>query len=142
VAALARVMRKLHADRALEIVADSAADHSFAGEREDLDEMLGNLVDNACAWARRRVAVASRRDDAPGWLILTVDDDGPGLPADRREAVLMPGVRLDESVPGTGLGLTVVHDLARLYGGDLTLEDSPLGGLRARLRLPMARDGE
>jgi signal transduction histidine kinase len=141
VAALARVMRKLHADRALEIVADSAADHSFAGEREDLDEMLGNLVDNACAWARRRVAVASRLDDAPGWLILTVDDDGPGLPADRREAVLMPGVRLDESVPGTGLGLTVVHDLARLYGGDLTLEDSPLGGLRARLRLPMARDG-
>lgn len=148
-AALARVMTKLHAARALTITADAPPDLRFAGEREDLDETLGNLVDNACVWARSTVVIAARpaSDDSPpgppdgpshAWLIVTVDDDGPGLPADRRAAVLMPGVRLDERVPGTGLGLAVTRDLARLYGGDLELSDSPLGGLRARLRLPRA----
>ncbi len=134
VAALVRVMGKLHAPAALTLTADIAPNQIFAGEREDLDEMLGNLVDNACAWARQRVAIAGQAEG--DWLCLTIDDDGPGLPEERREAVLMPGVRLDESVPGTGLGLTVVRDLARLYGGDLRLTDSPLGGLRAELRLP------
>ncbi|PWC32003.1 ATP-binding protein [Azospirillum sp. TSO22-1] len=71
-------------------------------------------------------------------LALTVDDDGPGLPVGRREAVLAPGVRLDESTPGSGLGLAVVRDVARLYGGDVRLTDSPLGGLRAELSLPQA----
>lgn len=136
VTALVRVMNRLHAPAALELSADVPPAHAFAGEREDLDEMLGNLIDNACAWARRRVAVACRAEAAG--LVVTVDDDGPGLPEDRREAVLLPGVRLDESVPGTGLGLTVVRDLARLYGGDLRLAASPLGGLRAELRLPAA----
>jgi len=136
VTALVRVMNKLHAPAALELTADVSPGHVFAGEREDLDEMLGNLIDNACAWARHRVAVACRAEAAG--LVVTIDDDGPGLPEDRREAVLLPGVRLDESVPGTGLGLTVVRDLARLYGGDLRLTASPLGGLRAELRLPAA----
>ncbi len=148
-AALARVMSKLHAARALAITADAPPDLRFAGEREDLDETLGNLVDNACVWARSTVVIAARPasdgpepnppdSPSPEWLVVTVDDDGPGLPADRRAAVLMPGVRLDERVPGTGLGLAVTRDLARLYGGDLELLDSPLGGLRARLRLPRA----
>ncbi|WP_448189203.1 sensor histidine kinase [Azospirillum sp. sgz301742] len=137
VCALARVVQKLHAAAALEITLDVTPDHVFAGEREDLDEMLGNLVDNACKWARHRIAIASRVD-ADGMLSITIDDDGLGLPEERRDAVLSPGVRLDESVPGTGLGLAVVRDLARLYGGDVRLEDSPLGGLRAELRLPSA----
>jgi len=136
-ATLARVMRTLHAAADLDIAVDVAPEHVFAGEREDLDEMLGNLVDNACKWARRRVVIASR-SEAGGMLTLTVDDDGPGLPEERREAVLRPGVRLDESVPGAGLGLAVVRDLARLYGGDARLQASPLGGLRVALRLPSA----
>jgi signal transduction histidine kinase len=137
VAALARVMRKLHSDKGLEIRADVANGLLFAGEREDLDEMLGNLLDNACKWARGRVDVTGRVEDG-GMLSITLDDDGPGLPDDCREAALEPGVRLDESTPGTGLGLAVVRDVARLYGGDIQLGASPLGGLRATLRLPAA----
>ncbi len=142
VAALARVMRKLHAAKALDIRVDTADGLLFAGEREDLDEMLGNLLDNACKWARGRVDVTGRvemgRMEDGGMLSITLDDDGPGLPDNCREAVLEPGVRLDESTPGTGLGLAVVRDVARLYGGDVQLGASPLGGLRATLRLPAA----
>jgi len=141
VAALARAMRKLHAGEDLEIVVDVPADLVFAGDREDLDEMLGNLVDNACKWARRRVCIAASRDSG-GMLRVAVDDDGPGLPPDRRAAALHPGIRLDETVPGSGLGLAVVRDLAGLYGGSLRLSDSLMGGLCAELRLPRARSAE
>ncbi|CAO3357259.1 ATP-binding protein [Azospirillum palustre] len=137
VAALARVMRKLHAAAGVDIAVDAPAGLLFAGEREDLDEMLGNLLDNACKWARGRVGVTCRAE-AGGMLSVTLDDDGPGLPGDSRDAALEPGVRLDESMPGTGLGLAVVRDVARLYGGDIRLDASPLGGLRAVLRLPAA----
>lgn len=137
-AALGRVLEKLNAGSGLRVAITAPPDHVFAGEREDLDEMLGNLMENACKWARGRIEVSSR--DAPdGMLALAVDDDGPGLPAGRREAVLAPGVRLDESTPGAGLGLAVVRDVARLYGGDIRLTESPLGGLRAELLLPRAR---
>ncbi|KAA0592374.1 signal transduction histidine kinase [Azospirillum lipoferum] len=137
VAALVRVMRKLHAQAGLDINVDAPAGLLFAGEREDLDEMLGNLLDNACKWARGRVEVTCRAEGG-GMLSLVLDDDGPGLPDDCRETALEPGVRLDESMPGTGLGLAVVRDVARLYGGDVRLDASPLGGLRAVLRLPAA----
>ena len=138
--ALARVLETLNADSGLPVAVAIPPDHVFAGEREDLDEMLGNLMENACKWARGRVEVSSRAG-SDGMLVVTVDDDGPGLPAGRREAVLAPGVRLDESTPGTGLGLAVVRDVARLYGGDVRLTDSPLGGLRAALSLPQAGHG-
>ncbi|PWC36047.1 sensor histidine kinase [Azospirillum sp. TSO35-2] len=137
VSALARVMRKLHSPAMLDIRVDAAPEHVFAGEREDLDEMLGNLVDNACKWARRRVDITTRID-ADGMLSIIIDDDGPGLPDHCRDAALEPGVRLDESTPGTGLGLAVVRDVARLYGGGIHLAESPLGGLRATVRLPSA----
>ncbi|MGA1857934.1 ATP-binding protein [Azospirillum sp. 11R-A] len=137
VAALARVMRKLHAASAPEIRIDVPAGLLFAGEREDLDEMLGNLLDNACKWARGRIEVTCRAETGD-MLSVTLDDDGPGLPGDSSDAALEPGVRLDESMPGTGLGLAVVRDVARLYGGDVRLDASPLGGLRAVLRLPAA----
>ena len=136
-AALGRVMGKLHDDGRVSITVRVPREHVFAGERADLDEMLGNLMDNACKWAKARVEVTSRLE-AGGMLAVSVDDDGPGLPADRRDAVLAPGVRLDESTPGTGLGLAVVRDVARLYGGDVRLLDSPLGGLRVDLVLPVA----
>lgn len=136
--ALARVMEKLQGGNGRVIVTVRVPrEHVFAGEREDLDEMLGNLLDNAMTWAGSRVEVASRLE-AGGMLAVVVEDDGPGLPADRRDAVLAPGVRLDESTPGSGLGLAVVRDVARLYGGDLRLGDSSLGGLRVELVLPAA----
>ena len=96
--------------------------------------MLGNLLDNACKWAAHRVEVQAHADG--DLLTITLDDDGPGLVAERRDAVLQRGVRADEQVPGSGLGLAIVDDLARLYGGQVALQDSPLGGLRAALTLP------
>ena len=131
---LARALLRLHAERGIAIDADVAGDHTFRGQREDLDEMLGNLVDNACKWARTRVAVASAARD--GRVVITVDDDGPGLEASMREHVLQRGVRADEAAPGSGLGLAIVRDIAELYGGSIALDASPLGGLRATLTLP------
>jgi signal transduction histidine kinase len=110
------------------------ADHAVRCQREDLDEMLGNLLDNACKWARARVAIASARQDSA--VVITVEDDGPGLAASMREAVLQRGVRADEAAPGSGLGLAIVRDLAELYGGSIALDASSAGGLRARLVLP------
>jgi len=132
-ASLARTLQRLHADRvAIDVNVDAA--HVFRGQREDLDEMLGNLLDNACKWARSRVAIASAAGDHS--VVITVDDDGPGLDGSMREAVLHRGVRADEAAPGSGLVLAIVRDLAELYGGSIALDASPLGGLRARLQLP------
>lgn len=140
---LLRVMRKVHAARAdgaepleLDVQADPAA--VFAGEAQDLQEMAGNLLDNACKWARRRVQVTVRRDGDR--LRLTVDDDGPGLTPEQCRQVLARGVRADERVPGSGLGLDIVREVAALYGGTLTLARAPLGGLRAALELPSVSD--
>jgi signal transduction histidine kinase len=131
---LVRTMRRLHAERELRIDADVSPTHEIRGRREDLDEMLGNLLDNACKWARSRVAVSSAIDHAQ--LAISVDDDGPGLDPSLRAQVLQRGARADQQVPGSGLGLAIVSDLAELYGGSVTLETSPLGGTRARLQLP------
>jgi signal transduction histidine kinase len=133
---LIRTLVRLHSERGLTIEARVDPEHAFRGGREDLDEMLGNLLDNACKWAAARVAVGSALAD--GRVAITVDDDGPGLESSIRAAVLQRGVRADERVPGSGLGLAIVRDLAELYGGSIVLEASPLGGLRARLTLPQA----
>jgi signal transduction histidine kinase len=131
---LVRTMRRLYAGRELRIDAGVSPAHEIRGRREDLDEMLGNLLDNACKWARSRVAVSSAIDGAR--LAISVDDDGPGLDPSLRAQVLQRGVRADQQVRGSGLGLAIVSDLAELYGGSVTLETSPLGGTRARLQLP------
>ncbi len=133
---LARTLERLHARRGLMIEVDVAVDHTIRGQREDLDEMLGNLLDNACKWARTRVALAAT--DGNAGIVVTVDDDGPGLAESMRKVVLERGVRADEAAPGTGFGLAIVSELAALYGGSIVLEASPLGGLRARLQLPAA----
>ena len=134
---LLRVMDKLHADRALDLGLDPVpSDWAFAGEEQDLQEMLGNLLDNACRNARTAVQVQVQRTD--GQLEIAVDDDGPGIAPEQRTAVLQRGVRLDESTPGSGLGLAIVVELAQLYGGTLALDTSAAGGLSARLRLPAA----
>lgn len=133
--ALIRVMRKVHAARDLAISADIPAGLTFAGDRQDLEEMLGNLLDNACKWAKRTVAVTAARES--GQLIISVEDDGRGLAPEEFERALSPGARLDESVPGAGLGLGVVRDLVASYDGELILlQSSETGGLRASLHLP------
>ena len=138
---LRRTMEKIHRDRdiAIEVKADPQA--KFRGERQDLEEMVGNLVDNACKWAASRVfiEVLVERPAAPGAarvLRIIVDDDGRGLSEAERAQVSRRGQRLDESKPGSGLGLSIVVDLAGLYGGSLTLGHAPIGGLRAELVLP------
>lgn len=133
---LSRTLMRLHAGRGMAIDVRVPPDHAVKSTREDLDELLGNLLDNGCKWAKSRVAIESLRRD--GRIVITVDDDGPGLPAAMWETVLTRGVRADEAAPGTGLGLAIVRDLADLYGGSIALEGSPLGGLRARLQLPSA----
>jgi signal transduction histidine kinase len=101
--------------------------------------MLGNLLDNACKWAKSRVSITSALPpDAGDLLDIVVDDDGPGLAVSLRDAVLQRGVRADEAAPGSGFGLAIVRELTELYGGSVTLDASPAGGLRARLRLPAA----
>jgi signal transduction histidine kinase len=134
--ALARTMMTIHADRRLSIDANVAHEHFVRGRREDFEEMLGNLVDNACKWARSRVEVRSALE--AGRVVTTVDDDGPGLDPSLRESVLKRGVRADEAAPGSGLGLAIVADLVELYGGSIALGSSPIGGLRATLTLPSA----
>jgi signal transduction histidine kinase len=143
---LARALLRLHAERSITVDVQVADDVTVRAQREDLDEMLGNLMDNACKWARSTVAVgivaADRRDtpsEAPERVTIIVDDDGDGIVPNLREAVLQRGVRADEAAPGSGLGLAIVSDLADLYGGSIRLEASPRGGVRARLSLPRAR---
>ena len=140
VTALARTMEKLHRERDIAIAIDAPEHSYFRGEGQDLEQMVGNLVDNACKWAQSRVAievVAERPtgEDKPRVRII-VDDDGPGLSPSEREQVALRGQRLDESKPGSGLGLSIVVELAGLYDGVLSLGTAPIGGLRAELALP------
>ena len=139
--ALRRTMEKIHRDRGIAIDVEADATARFRGEKQDLEEMAGNLVDNACKWADSRVFIEvlverqSATDVAPRLRII-VDDDGRGLSAAERAQVSRRGQRLDETKPGSGLGLSIVVDLAALYGGSLTLGTAPIGGLRAELVLP------
>ena len=143
IAGLQRTMEKIHRDRGIviETAVDGAA--KFRGEKQDIEEMVGNLVDNACKWAVStvRIEVAIMPPAAPGALEMLrclVDDDGRGISDDQRATVARRGQRLDETIPGSGLGLSIVTDLAALYGGSLTLGTAPTGGLRAELTLPAA----
>jgi signal transduction histidine kinase len=131
--ALVRTMERIYAERALTfdvVLPPAVAVHAAV---EDLEEMLGNLLDNACKWARSRVSLSAGLDGDR--VAIDVDDDGPGLDAALCEQVLQRGVRADEAAPGFGLGLPIVRDLADAYGGSVVLERSRLGGLRARLML-------
>ena len=137
---IARTLEKLHAGRGLAITAECDADLCFRGEQTDLEEMLGNLCDNACNWARSRVRVTAGMAAAPGQggpeLRIVLEDDGPGVAPELRDELFARGRRADESKPGSGLGLAIVRDIAALYGGSVSLSDAGLGGLRVEVRLP------
>ena len=138
IAGLARTFAKIYRDKDLEVELAIPPDLRFRGEKQDLEEMAGNLIDNAAKWAVHKVVVATeivRDDDRPRFRLL-IDDDGPGLPEAARTEMLKRGRRLDETKPGSGLGLSIVSDLAALYRGSLKLDASPMGGLRAILELP------
>jgi signal transduction histidine kinase len=138
---LVRTFEKVYRDRALTFAIEIPDGLRFRGESQDLTDLVGNLLDNAGKWARQRIVIHAERDplpDAAGrlYFIAEIDDDGPGLDPQARAAALVRGQKLDESRPGSGLGLSIVVDLAAIYGGSLRLDESPLGGLRSSLRLP------
>jgi signal transduction histidine kinase len=134
---IARTVGRIYRDKDLAIETDVPDTLTFHGERQDLEEMIGNLLDNAAKWAAGRVRATAVLASGQEFEI-RIEDDGPGLPADRREEAVQRGARLDETAPGTGLGLAIVSDLAEAYGGRLTLGDAALGGCQAVLRLPAA----
>jgi signal transduction histidine kinase len=140
---LTRVMRKIHPDVTIAFQRPDASLPWFRGDEADLEEMAGNLLDNACKWSRGQVGVrlSSERSDTGAMLLIRIDDNGPGLSEDDAQKVLRRGVRLDEKTPGSGLGLDIVKELVDVYGGSLALKRSALGGLSAELRLPTARLG-
>lgn len=142
-AGLVRVMERVHADRSLAILVKLPDEPLyFAGEEQDLQEILGNLLDNACKWARSRVEVqfdiTAEAPTTTGQARLHVEfqDDGPGISTQHLQTVVTRGVRLDEDVPGSGLGLAIVQDLVTLYGGELALRPAAQGGLAATVYLP------
>jgi signal transduction histidine kinase len=139
---LARTLQKIYRDRSLAIDVDCPPDLRFRGEKQDLEEMLGNLMDNACKWSAGRVRLAAAPlAGSPGgasgkWLEILVEDDGPGLSDDQRAAPIQRGRRLDETKPGSGLGHSIVAELALANAGTFDLSPSDIGGLRCRLVLP------
>ncbi|MCZ8131488.1 MAG: ATP-binding protein [Steroidobacteraceae bacterium] len=139
---VAGALAKVHADRALAIDVDAPEEIRYPIDRGDCLELAGNLADNACKWARSRVRLSASSWSEPGWrrpgLRLRVEDDGPGIPEGERERVLGRGVRLDERVPGQGLGLSMVRELVAAHGGRLELGTGGLGGLAVDVRLPGA----
>lgn len=134
---LAVMLERVFQSKDVEIDWRAPDELAFLGERQDLQEILGNLMENACKWSTRRVRVSAGASGL-GQMIAVVEDDGPGLPVEQRDDALKRGARMDENAPGSGLGLAIVDDLTRAYGGRLTLAASDLGGLKAVLELPAA----
>lgn len=135
--ALARVFNRLFEEKGIEVDLRMPEESFVRMERQDFEEILGNLMENACKWAKTRVRVTVEKTD--NQTLVHVDDDGPGLTPDERVAALKRGVRLDETAPGTGLGLSIVTDLAEMNSGAFALDSAPdLGGLRASLKVPSA----
>ena len=136
--ALKRTVDRLYEERGLDVEVASISGLKFQGEKQDFEEMVGNLLDNACKWARSRVRAEAQPGKGAARFTVIVDDDGPGLTEAELAKGVRRGQRLDETKPGSGLGLSIVADLAHLYKGRFELEPSPEGGLRARLELPSA----
>ena len=135
---LKRALDRIYGERMLDLEVSASEGLKFQGEKQDFEEMVGNLLDNACKWASSEVKASALPTEGKKRFVVIIDDDGPGLTDEQRKKVVKRGQRLDESKPGSGLGLSIVADLAHLYKGRFELEPSPEGGLRARLELPAA----
>ncbi len=140
-AALGRTIMRINQDRGVKIDVSVSPGLKFRGEVQDLEEMAGNLIDNAAKWSKQAVKISAAPiidpiDGTQNWLMITVDDDGPGLPANKRAEAVKRGKRLDETKPGSGLGLSIVTETTSMYSGNLVLGDADIGGLRVQLRLP------
>jgi signal transduction histidine kinase len=137
---LSRTLPRIYKDKKLVIEATIAPGLKFRGDQQDLEEMIGNLMDNACKWAASRVVLTASHMtvlvNGRQFLQVIVDDDGPGIPAEKRDLVFNRGQRLDERKPGSGLGLNIVHETVALYGGSINIHTSNLGGARLDLQLP------
>lgn len=134
--ALARTLVRIHVEKGLDISVKGGSYLAFRGERQDLEEILGNVMDNACKWARS--AVTLRVGAESGQLRILIEDDGPGLSDEEMQSAMKRGERIDEATPGSGLGLSIVQDIAALYGGNVALARSRLGGLQVAIMLPAA----
>lgn len=132
-----KVLGKIYPDKHIAFAQRVPRDLAVACEQQDFDEMAGNLLENAFRWACNKVEVYAQHDDGRS-VTIVIEDDGPGLRPDQIPQVLRPGERIDESAPGFGFGLPITRELAELYGGELNLDASQLGGLRVMLRLPLA----
>jgi signal transduction histidine kinase len=126
----------LYTDRDVTFQLEIADDHFVRVQREDLEEMLGNLLDNACKWGKNRVELSTQL--IKGEILIVVEDDGPGISRSARKSVLQRGVRADETAPGSGLGLAIVRELVEMNAGSISLGESPLRGLKVSLVLPSA----
>ncbi len=135
--AVSNGLARLFADKGLRIELDVAPGLTFLGERQDAEELFGNLMENACKWARHRVLV--KGEISGNDLLIMVEDDGDGLPKPLKEQATIRGIRFDERAPGFGLGLSIVADLVEIYGGDLKFGISSLGGLSVLVKLPLRR---
>lgn len=131
---MAAVLARIFADRHLTIDLQVAGGTTFRGHREDLEEILGNLMENACKWATGQVRLAANDDGCT--LTIVVDDDGPGMTEEAAAEASQRGRRLDEAAPGWGLGLSIVTDLVEVNGGTISFHRSDLGGLSVKVRLP------
>ena len=139
---LLKAIRIMRAENPVEILEDFDAGLLFAGEKEDFDEVIGNILENASKWASSKISVASHRvpeSAARPMFDVVIEDDGPGVPAEQLDALFERGNRLDEKTPGTGLGLAIVRDIVELYGGAVRLGKSSYGGLRVEMTLPLRR---
>jgi signal transduction histidine kinase len=133
---LIRTLKRLYTDRDVTFQLEIADDHFVRVQREDLEEMLGNLLDNACKWGKNRVELSTQL--IKGEILIVVEDDGPGISRSARKSVLQRGVRADETAPGSGLGLAIVRELVEMNAGSISLGESPLRGLKVSLVLPSA----
>jgi len=135
---MARTLARIYGQKDLDITQNLNSEIWFRGEKADLDEIAGNLLDNACKWAKAAVRITVLPGDDFGFATLTVEDDGPGVKPENYGKALQRGERLDEATPGTGFGLSIVDDLVRAYKGSVALGRSDMGGLKITLNIPSA----